>query len=39
MLEIRAENDNICFTPSLNALFCIALKLTEVHGKLEIVSG
>lgn len=39
MLEICNENDNICFMPSLNVLFCIALKLTEVCGKLEVVSG
>lgn len=39
MLEICNKNDNIFFMPSLNALFCVALKLTEVHEKLEVVSG
>lgn len=39
MLEIHAENDNICFMPGLNALFFIALKLTELHGKPEVFLG
>jgi len=38
-LEISTENDNFCFMPSVNILFCIALKLIEVNRKLEVVSG
>lgn len=39
MLEIPNKTNNICFMPSLNVLFSIALKMTEVHGKLGDASG